>query len=304
MRILLTCVSLSLVSPILGKGGSNAGGGGGGYRGAGNCDPEDASEECEPCFARSTHASRLHDQCATAQSAFDACFGAGTAAAAERVPMPTLRAGDLVLTAAAGKPAVTRVVLNQHVADDGPAPPVLTLHHARGTVTLTEDHVLAVGGAFASARDALVAADGEPLAVERVEVGREGVINPITVSGTILAAGPAGVPVLASVYGDWIAYYFLATHVYPLPLSLSSALAYFFPAHVQGYYDAALEPAFIRAAKGLKVSAKAPWPVVALIIAALDVLLAAGFVVYCVCAHVPLAAALAVSAAAARRTKA
>ena len=123
-------------------------------------------------------------------------------------------------------------------------------------------------------------------------------------SGTILAAGDAGAPVLASVYGDWIAEYFLGTRVYPLPLSLSSGLSWCFPAAVQAYYDTALEPAFMAAAKGLKAtSAAAPWPIIALIVLALDILLAAGFAAFCVATHLPLAAALAATAAAARRTK-
>ena len=48
--------------------------------------------------------------------------------------------------------------------------------------------------------------------------------------GTVLAAGPAGAPVLASTFSEWIADAFLGSAV-PLPVSLSNGLAYLLPAH-------------------------------------------------------------------------
>ena len=70
--------------------------------------------------------------------------------------------------------------------------------------------------------------------VRRVDYGHvDGIVNPITSTGTVLAAGPTGPPVLASVYAEWIAKYMLGVTVYPLPASLSNGLSAFFPAHVQ-----------------------------------------------------------------------
>ena len=65
--------------------------------------------------------------------------------------MTSLSAGDYVLTQAAdGALAHTRVILNQHkVARDSDASsPLLTLYHDRGTLSLSPDHVLRVGGEF------------------------------------------------------------------------------------------------------------------------------------------------------------
>ncbi len=232
----------------------------------------DGDGGANPCFAReTTTACRVHDIAAPPADAYAQCFGEeGRGAAALRVLMTSLSAGDYVLTQAAdGALAHTRVILNQHkVARDSDASsPLLTLYHDRGTLSLSPDHVLRVGGEFGPARTAtagahLVAGGGAPARVSRVEVSRGGVVNPLTVSGTILAAGPAGAPVLASVYGEWIAEYVLGVATYPLPYSLASALAYLFPEHVQAYYDTVLEPPFLAGAAHLKsISAAAPSPV-------------------------------------------
>ena len=79
--------------------------------------------------------------------------------------------------------------------------------------------------------------------VKAVTRGVAGVINPITVAGTILAAGEQGKPVVASVYPEWIAERMLSSAV-PLPLSLSNLLAYLFPETAQSFYDALVEPIF------------------------------------------------------------
>ena len=56
---------------------------------------------------------------------------------------------------------------------------------------------------------------------------RAGVINPITVSGRILANG-----LPAASHPEWIAQWMLTSHV-PLPISLSNALSYLFPERTQ-----------------------------------------------------------------------
>ena len=146
--------------------------------------------------------------------------------------------------------------------------------------------------------------DGAPARVSRVEVSQGGVVNPLTVAGTILAAGPAGAPVLASVYGEWIAEYFLGVATYPLPYSLASGLAYLFPEHVQAYYDTVLEPPFLAGAAHLKsISAAAPSPVIGAIVFGFDLALGAGFAAYALAAHAKVGVALAVGAAAVHHKK-
>ena len=114
-----------------------------------------------------------------------------------------------------------------------------TLHHANGSLTVTPDHVLRIDGAFAPARTAHVGSvlsmHGGDSVVTRVSGGAtEAIINPITTSGTILAADETGAPVLASVYGEWIASYLLHSRsLYPLPASLGSGLSLLFPSLVQ-----------------------------------------------------------------------
>ena len=73
----------------------------------------------------------------------------------------------------------------------------------------------------------------------------------------------------------------------------------------QAYHDQWVEPAFLRAAKQLKtVKASVPSPVVALIVAAFDLLLTAGVGVFCLANHPMTAGAAAFLALAARRRRA
>ena len=77
--------------------------------------------------------------------------------------------------------------------------------------------------------------------------------------GGILAAGKTGMPIVASVYGEWVADYFLDAATYPVPYSLGSGLSYLFPELVQTFHDAVLEPAFMASFNGLDaISASAP----------------------------------------------
>merc|ERR1712100_235436 len=96
--------------------------------------------------------------------------------------------------------------------------------------------------------------------------------------GTILAAGPQGVPVVAATAPEWSADVLLSA--YP-KYTLSFNLAVLFPASVQVYYDSALEPFFSLAVPRLEhVKAVAPVPAVAAGLALGDALLASGFVVF------------------------
>lgn len=245
----------------------------------------------DPCFGRdSSFACLLRDGAARGNDAYDACFGERRSEVADRVLMRELVAGDSVLTMVAGAPVTTRVLLAEHRTELRSAN-VLTLHHEGGVLTLTPDHVIMVDGAFAPARTVragsmVTGAHGGQMRVSRVDAAQEGIINPITTAGTILAADARGEPLLASTYGEWIADWLLGA-VWPLPLSCASALSFLFPASVQSYHDLWIEPLFLREASALKATKRnVPLAVVAMIVATLDVALAAGFVVFC-CAAAP-----------------
>ena len=136
---------------------------------------------------------------------------------------------------------------------------------------------------------------GGVVLIERLVNGRENIINPITTRGTILAAGPQGEPVLASVFGDWIAAYLLNANFYPLPFSLASTLSFGFPKSVQAYYDV-LEPSFMAGATDLKaVKSSAPVAVVNLIFVAFDLGLALGFGAYVAATNVSIVLVIAVA---------
>jgi len=172
---------------------------------------------------------------------------------------------------------VTRVVANQH-AEEGKTSHVLTLHDAAGPVlTVTPDHVLYIDGAFAPARNAQpgsILSDGRK--VTSVHTAVRGIINPVTASGTILAAHGVGSPVLASTAGEWMADVLLS----PYPAyTLSFAAARAFPLSVQQYYDAALEPFFTTTVPALtQLKAAVPeWCLLPILIAG-DLFLTLGFV--------------------------
>jgi len=228
------------------------------------------------CFSRTTTACRLL-QPASAGDAFAACFGGGPDAVAERVSMDALVAGDTVLADGA---ALTRVVVNQHAGVKAAAP-MLTLHFEGGSLSLTADHVLLLDGALSPAR---LAAAGSVLSsgrkVSAVTHGSQGVVNPITAAGTILAAGPSGDPVVAATANEWLADVLLSA--YP-KYTLSFTLAVLFPASAQAYYDAALEPFFSLAVPRLEhVKAVAPLPAVGVGLVLGDALLSAGLFAFCV----------------------
>merc|ERR1719198_2731139 len=209
------------------------------------------------CVARETTACRIVSP-AAAEDAFAACFGGSSSPVAERVAMDALVAGDAVL---ASDVAATRVVVNQHAGVKATAP-MLTLHFEGGALALTPDHVLLVDGAHAPAR---LAAVGSVLSsgrkVTAITRGQQGIVNPITVAGTILAAGPQGEPVVAATAPEWSADVLLSA--YP-KYTLSFNLAFLFPASVQAFYNAALEPFFSVAVPRLEqIKAAAPLPVVA-----------------------------------------
>lgn len=190
--------------------------------------------------------------------------------------MSELAAGDTVLSDA---DTAARVVVNQHKVEDGKASLLITLTHARGSLALTPDHVLELDGKFMPAREAHVgAALSNGAVIEAISHSRGGIINPITVTGKILAAAATGEPVVAATGNEWLADVMLSA--YP-KYTLSYALAAAFPAAVQAYYDGALEPLFTAAVPHLtKIKAAAPAPLVGVILVAGDAALATGFAAY------------------------
>lgn len=187
---------------------------------------------------------------------------------AERVPMKALSAGDLVL---ASPTSTTRVLVNQHAAVEVYSN-MVTLEHETGSLTLTPDHVVYADGAFQPAANVGVGALLEPASkVTKVSNGAHGIVNPLTTSGTILAAGPTGAPVVSSALSEWIADLVLESTLYPLPYSLAAAASYLFPHSVQAFYDAQLEPFFTSTSTHLKgLKAAVPAPVALAILAAVD----------------------------------
>ena len=221
--------------------------------------------------------------------------------------MAALVAGDYVLSA--GKELTyeyTRIIVNQHRVASQKRSGVVKITHLDGELSLTPDHVLLVDGEWAAARTVKVGSSLSGSKVTAVSQGVAGIINPLTANGMIIAAGPTGKPVVASVYPEWIASYMLNVAVFPLPISLSNLLTYLFPATAQAYYDKHLEAAFADHQSHLrKWKRDLPTVLIAPLIAAVDLLCAVGFVLYALASPKALAALAAVAVVArARRAKA
>lgn len=176
-------------------------------------------------------------------AAYAACFrDDGAERDAELVRMLKLRAGDRVVSLdPAGAPTITRVVLNQHIVDSYAA----TLLHLETTsgaaITVTPDHVIAIGGfhLFAAAAAANFSASLSAGPVAKITQISGGIINPVTTSATILASDTASPkqPLLASTHPEWSAQLFLSTPTFPFVATrLASYLA---PVATQTFYSAA-----------------------------------------------------------------
>lgn len=266
-----------------------------------------ASDDDDPCFSRETEACRILDTSASPSDALRACFDEPVSQVAERVAMAALVAGDYVLSAGKGLTyEYTRIIVNQHRVASQKRSGVVKITHPDGELSLTPDHVLLVDGEWAAARSVKVGSTLSGSKVTAVSQGVAGIINPLTANGMIIAAGPTGKPVVASVYPEWIASYMLNVAVFPLPISLSNLLTYLFPATAQAYYDEYLEAAFADHQSHLrKWKRDLPTVLIAPLIAAVDLLCAVGFVLYALASPKVLAALAAVAVVArARRAKA
>ena len=186
-------------------------------------------------------------------------------------------------------------VFNQHVAA-GQHSPMVAIDYGAGYLELTPDHVIQADGAFVAAREVKAGSMLGEFEVTAVTRGVAGVINPITVAGTILAAGKEGAPVVASVYPEWIAERMLSSAV-PLPLSASNLLSFLCPAATQAFYDAVVEPLF-PAAGGYRAQLEAvPMALSPLAILGADLLASSAFLVYSLGPLLALAAAASTASA-------
>ena len=183
---------------------------------------------------------------------------------------------------------------------------VVKITHVNGELSLTPDHILLVDGEWAAARTVKVGSSLSGSIVTAVSQGFGGIINPVTTNGMIVAAGPTGKPVVSSAYTEWVASYMLNVAVFPLPVSFSNLLSYLFPATVQAYYDQHLESFFAGNQAHLRLWKRdLPNVLIAPIIFAVDLLCAAGFVLYALASPKALAALAAVAVVGrARRAKA
>lgn len=184
--------------------------------------------------------------------------------------MHALAAGDLVL---GGVDSVTAVVVNQH-RRSGLASALLSIRTAAGeALAVTPDHVVQLNGVFSAARAAKsadVLSTGD--VISAVTRFRGAVVNPITRSGTVLAAS-GGRPVVAATGNEWLSDVLLSA--YP-KYTLSFNLAVLFPATTQLLYDALLEPFFNAHARRLEArKAALPAPLVSAGLIAGDAALAA-----------------------------
>jgi len=221
--------------------------------------------------------------------------------------MTELTSGDYVLSA--GKDQAyefTRIIVNQHKLIEKRSS-ILKITHADGELELTPDHVLLVDGQWAAARNVKVGSSLSGSKVTAISHGVGGIINPLTVSGMIAAAGATGRPVASSTYPEWIAQYMLEENngYYPLPVSISNMLAYIFPKTVQDYYDEVLEHAFAANQQRLSsMKLTLPTVLVAPIMFVLDVLCSAGLVLFALANAKVLAALAAVTVVARAHTAA
>jgi len=215
--------------------------------------------------------------------------------------MRRLKAGDYVLTSDGLTIGIDRVLVNQHTALSTRSA-LMMLHTSSGSVSLTPDHVLQVDHQFVPARHAHVGArltstHNKTVVILSISHGFGDVINPLTTSGTILAAGSAtGRPIVAATHPEWIALSMInGIGSRLLPWSACNALSRLAPEGAQAYYDRLLEPLFAAGAADAIVGIKHnawPWAILPLALL-LDASLATGFAVFTLATHL---AALAVAA--------
>ena len=199
------------------------------------------------------------------------------------------------------------MIVNQHAADTWRSRALVTLNHARGSITVTPDHALWVDGVPAPARLAtpgttLTLGAGGAVVVESVHVSAGSVVNPLTPSGTIVAADAGGDPVVATTLGEWILPRFTdATGWRAISelIPISVMLARLFPRSSQAFNDDMIDPALATAMPALRTAAGHATPLAAAAAFALaDATFAAGLAAHALWRP---AIALAIGAIGARR---
>jgi len=171
----------------------------------------------DSCFGAETSMACRANSNVDGQVAFDSCFR-GANAGGQVVHMTELMAGDMVVSLdAAGAPTLERVIVTQHKAAPHMAKLLKLETASGGTVTVTPDHVIAVGGIFIPAAEAAV---GDLLSagpITKISETVGAIINPVTTSGTILTADKDArtVPVLVATHPDWIASFMLNAPTFP-----------------------------------------------------------------------------------------
>lgn len=229
--------------------------------------PPSSVDSTAACFGREESlACLVGDATAEAHAAFAACFDAAhtssvaiaPSATARLVRMSALRAGDRVvsLDAATHAPVLDYVVVNQHV-EDAHTTKLLKIETADGAaLTVTPDHVIFTDGEFVAASDAVIGKSLSAGVVARVSEISGGIVNPVTTSGTILAADVAapGKPLLASTHPSWIASFMLSAPTFPFVAT--RILARIAPEAVQQSYEA-VEPRIADALPSMQLAQSA-----------------------------------------------
>jgi len=108
---------------------------------------------------------------------------------------------------------------------------------------------------------------------------KDGVVNPLTTSGRILASAATGLPIVASHAPEWLAPHLLSpSGLFLTRNSLAAFLSNLFPVHIQTFYNSNLEPFFSERHAALASAEDAlPYPLVLATVLSFDFALAGWF---------------------------
>lgn len=282
--------------------------------------PPASTTSDSPCFGRDTSACLLlPGHSISPAKALETCFNPLTATGAVRALMTSLKAGDHVLTLDPnGNPSFTRVLFVQHALSPAVSSNMLRIRYEGGELSLTADHLLFVDGNITAARAASAGSHLEKSTVLGTSYTVGGVINPMTVAGTILAisdnaadssvsfSAPVPVPVLASVYGEWTSHFLsLERGRMAFPLPIVTLLSRMLPSTTQRFYSCIMEGIFPASSASWrpllsKLVEAAPAMLHPLLVATFDLSVAAAFFAHAFAGWAPLALLLAAARVARR----
>lgn len=133
-------------------------------------------------------------------NAYAQCFEQEPPTSAVLVPMVDVVAGDTVLS---DKHTSAQIIANQHRQAQHAKTTLLTLHHSSGKLTVTPDHVVFCDGRFMAAREVKLGSKLDGQEVDAITSSAGGVVNAVTTTGTILAAGGVGgLPIMVTTSGE------------------------------------------------------------------------------------------------------